>query len=135
MNDQGAIFSRYQPYVLSILRIIAGFLFIAHGGQKLCGFPAPMEGGPLSPLSLLGFGGVLELVGGALLLVGLFTRVAAFIVSGEMAVAYFMVHAPQGFWPLLNKGELAVLYCFVFFYLFVAGGGVWSLDCALRKKC
>ena len=93
-----------------------------------------MTGGTVPLLSLIGISGALELVGGLLVLTGLFTRPAAFILSGELAVAYFMAHAPQGFWPLLNKGELAALYSFVFLYLAVAGGGAWSLDGLLRRR-
>jgi putative oxidoreductase len=119
---------------LSVLRIITAFLFIAHGAQKLFGFLAP-PGMPSPPLlSVLGIGGILEFFGGLLLLIGLFTRPVAFILSGMMAVAYFMAHAPGGFWPLQNKGELAVLYCFVFLFLSVAGGGEWSVDRLLRRR-
>ena len=124
--------TKYSPFVLSVLRIITGFLFIEHGSQKVLSFPAPPEHvmtGALPQLS-----GFIELVGGALILIGLFTRVAAFICSGEMAVAYFMVHAKGGFWPILNHGEVAVLYCFVFFYLFFAGGGPLSIDGLIRRK-
>jgi putative oxidoreductase len=126
--------ARWEPRLLSILRIVAGFLFIAHGTQKLFGFPAPIPGGGPPVLSLVGIGGILEFFGGLLLLLGLFTRPVAFILSGMMAVAYFMVHAPGGFWPLLNRGELAALYCFVFLYLAAAGGGEWSLDRMLRRR-
>jgi putative oxidoreductase len=127
------IAQRWAPRLLSVLRIVTAFLFMAHGAQKLLGFPAPM---PKSPelFSLLGLAGSLELVGGLLLLVGLFTRPVAFILSGEMAFAYFMAHAGQGFWPLLNRGELAALYCFVFLYLAAAGGGPWSLDHVWRSR-
>jgi putative oxidoreductase len=128
------IFVTWRPTLLSILRIITGFLFAAHGAQKLLGFPAPMPGGPVSPTSFMGVAGLLELIGGLLILVGLFTRPVAFILAGEMAVAYFMQHAPGGFWPIVNKGELAVLYCFVFLYLAAAGAGPWSLDALLRRK-
>jgi len=133
--------------VLSILRIVAAFLLTAHGSQKIMNFPpapppppqvaaqqqsAPKEMPPimkvLGPLS-----GWLELVGGLLLLIGLFTRPVAFILSGLMAVAYFMAHAPGGFWPIINKGELAVILCFVYFYIFFAGGGPWSVDSLLRR--
>jgi len=110
-----------------VLRIVSAFLFIAHGMQKLLNFPAPPPKPP-ALFSLIGFAGSLELFGGALLLFGIFTRPVAFILSGEMAFAYFMVHAPQGFWPLINRGELAALYCFVFLYLAAAGGGPWSVD-------
>jgi putative oxidoreductase len=118
----------WSPYLLSVLRIVSAFLFVEHGSAKLLGVPHQDMFDNLQILSMAGFSGMLELVGGLLLLVGLFTRFAAFILSGEMAVAYFMVHAPNGFFPLINKGELAVLYCFVFLYLVAAGGGPWSLD-------
>ena len=117
----------WSSRVLSVLRIVAAFMFMAHGMQKLLGFPAASP--PSFQLySLVGLAGVLELVGGVLLLIGLFTRPVAFILSGEMAFAYFLSHAPHGFWPLINRGELAALYSFVFLYLAVAGGGPWSLD-------
>ncbi|MGH9842179.1 MAG: DoxX family protein [Blastocatellia bacterium] len=134
MADLNAITSTWAPRLLSVLRVIAAFLFMAHGSQKLFGFPPSSQGapGPLEPLVLVG--GVLEFFGGLLLLLGLFTRPVAFILSGMMAVAYFMVHAPQGFWPILNRGELAVLYCFVFLYLAAAGGGAWSLDNLWRRN-
>lgn len=117
----------------SVLRIVAGLLFMSHGMQKLLGFPAPATH-PFQLLTLSGFAGVLELFGGILLLIGLFTRPVAFILSGEMAFAYFIAHAPQNFWPLINRGELAVLYCFVFLYFAFAGGGAWSLDNGLRNR-
>ena len=119
--------SAWSPQFLSILRIVTGFLFMTHGTQKWLGFPVPFPS-PVEPWSLNGVAGMLELVGGALILVGLFTRPVAFVLSGLMAVAYFMVHAPQGFWPIVNKGELAVLYCFVFLCFAAAGGGAWSVD-------
>lgn len=124
----------WSPRILSVLRAVTAFLFMAHGAQKLFGFMAPenWQGPPM--LTQFWIGGVLELCGGALLLVGLFTRPVAFILSGMMAVAYFQVHAPGGFWPLQNKGELAALYCFVFLYLSVAGGGEWSLDRLIRGQ-
>lgn len=106
---------------------------MAHGGQKLLGFPAPPELHQPPLMSLPGLAGVLELFGGALILVGLFTRPVAFVLSGTMAVAYFMAHAPQGFWPILNHGELAVVYSFLFLYLAAAGGGEWSVDRLLRS--
>ena len=121
----------WAPYLLSVLRIITGFLFMEHGTMKLFGFPAPMGDIPL--LSLMGLAGTLEVVGGFLILVGLFTQPVAFILSGEMAFAYFMAHAPQGFWPVLNHGEPAVLYCFIFLYLAVAGGGSWSVERIFRR--
>jgi putative oxidoreductase len=122
----------WSPRVLSVLRIMTALLFLQHGTAKYLGFPPVAAFDDLQFLSLLGASGVLELVGGVLMLIGLFTRPVAFILSGFMAVAYFLAHASQGFYPLLNQGELAVLYCFVFLYLSVAGGGAWSLDAARR---
>jgi putative oxidoreductase len=118
----------YEPYLRSILRIVAAFMFLLHGTQKLFAFPAAAGGGTAELGSLMWFAGVLELVGGALLLVGLFTRPVAFVLAGQMAVAYFMAHAPQSFWPTVNQGEPAVLYCFLWLYFFVAGAGAISLD-------
>lgn len=112
--------------LLSVLRIVAAFLFIAHGTQKLLGFPGDTE--HVTYLSLYGLAGVIESVGGTFILLGLFTRPVAFLAAGEMAVAYFLMHFPKGLWPLLNHGELAVLYCFLFLYIGVAGPGPWSLD-------
>lgn len=135
----GSVTARWiaaAPYFLSLLRIITAFLFVLHGTTKILGWPAEvMPGGGTAPLaSLAGAAGLIELVGGALLLVGLFTRPVAFLVSGEMAVAYFKGHAGQGFWPVLNGGELAVLYCFVWLYISAAGGGPWSLDAMMRRR-
>ena len=129
-----AFLSANAPRVLSILRIITGFLILWHGSQKLLGFPPSGQpgGGPLPPLMIIG--GVLELAGGILILLGLFTRPVAFLLSGMLAVAYFGWHAPGGFLPLTNRGELAVLYCFVFFYLFFAGGGPLSLDALFARR-
>lgn len=124
---QSASTSGTTGFILSILRIVAAFLFMEHGGQKLFNFPPaahPMS--HLPPIMLTA--GVLEFFGGLLLLLGVFTRPVAFILAGEMAVAYFMAHAPHGFWPVRNMGELTVLYCFVFLYLAAAGGGPWSLE-------
>lgn len=126
-------YAAWTPRLLSVLRIIAGFLFLAHGTQKLFNFPASANG-PAELFSFMGFAGLLETAGGLLLTAGLFTRITAFILSGTMAVAYFMAHAPAGFLPMVNKGELAVLYCFVFLYLSAAGGGVWSLDRLIRER-
>src|SRR5687768_9535795 len=109
------LLNTWEPRVLSVLRIVAALLFIQHGAMKLLDFPAPFPMETLPPLLMAA--GVLELVGGALLLIGLFTRPVAFILSGEMAVAYFMGHAGKGFYPILNEGEGAILYCFVFLYL------------------
>jgi putative oxidoreductase len=137
VNDSGLL-SRWRswaPHLLSILRIVAAFLFIQVGTAKVFGFPGPvMPGGGTAPLtSLPGIAGLLETVGGSLLLLGLFTRPVAFLLSGEMAFAYFIGHAPHGFWPVLNQGAPAVFYCFFFLYLSAAGPGPWSLD-ALREK-
>ena len=125
-----------EPYVLSLLRIVAGFTFSLHGFQKLFGLLGGMggTGAKAQFFSLIWFAGFLELVGGLLLILGLFTVPTAFLLSGLMAAAYFMAHLPKGFWPILNRGELATLYCFVFLYLFTAGPGPWSLDRLLRKK-
>ncbi|HWB51225.1 MAG TPA: DoxX family protein [Stellaceae bacterium] len=120
----------WEPRMLSALRIMAGLLYMEHGLNKIFGFPAGAA--PAKPYVLMslvpGLAGLLELVGGALLTIGLFTRIVAFILSGEMAFAYFMAHAPRTFIPYSNGGELAVLYCFVFLYLFFAGPGPWSVD-------
>lgn len=128
-----SIITSWTPRLLSVLRIISAFLFVEHGTQKWLAFPAP-PASPVSIASLGGAAGLFELIGGALLLIGLFTRPVAFVLSGVMAFAYFIAHAPQGFWPLLNRGELAVLYCFVFLYLAAAGGGPWSVDSLMRRK-
>jgi putative oxidoreductase len=128
MADYNSFFAAASPRVLSVLRIVAAFLFMAHGAQKLFGFLAPPNFPSFAPFSQMWVGGVLEFFGGALLLLGLFTRPVAFILSGMMAVAYFQSHAPGGFWPLQNKGELAALYCFLFLFLSVAGGGAWAVD-------
>jgi putative oxidoreductase len=121
-------FDAWSPRLLGVLRIATSLLFLQHATAKLFGFPHVAYFDNLTLASLLGVAGLIELVGGALVLVGLFTRSAAFILSGQMAVAYFMAHAPKGFFPLLNQGELAALYCFVFLYLAAAGGGAWSVD-------
>jgi putative oxidoreductase len=122
------VLSTWSPRLLSVLRIATSLLFLQHATAKLFGFPHVAYFDNLKLASLLGVAGLIELIGGVLVLVGLFTRPAAFILSGMMAVAYFMAHAPQGFFPLLNQGELAALYCFVFVYLAAAGGGAWSVD-------
>lgn len=126
----GPLPARWAPYLQSVLRIVVAFLYICHGTQKLLGFPsaAPSPGVPIA--SLLGLASGLEIIGGTLLLLGLFTRPVAFLLSGEMAVAYFMVHAPRGFWPLVNRGEPAVFFCFVWLFFAAAGAGPWSLDAA-----
>ncbi|MDH7801645.1 MULTISPECIES: DoxX family protein [unclassified Rhizobium] len=118
--------SRYRPQALGALRIMTALLFIAHGTQKLFGFPASQMDGSLPTMLLVA--ALLELVGGILVLIGLFTRPVAFILSGQMAVAYFMAHAPSNFFPALNGGDAAILFCFIFLYLFVAGPGAFSVD-------
>jgi len=126
----------FEPYARSVLRIVAGFTFSLHGMQKLLGFFGGFGGkGATAPFgSLFWFAGGLELIGGLLILVGLFTSPVAFILCGEMAVAYFKMHLPHGFNPLLNHGELAVLYCFIFLYLGTAGAGPLSLDSLIWKR-
>ena len=123
----------WAPRLLGVLRIVTALIFIAHGTQKLLGFPASANPGP-ALFSLIGLAGVLELVGGALILVGLFTRPVAFVLSGQMAVAYFIAHHPKSFFPVLNGGDAAILYCFVFLYLVAAGPGAWSLDGARQGE-
>jgi putative oxidoreductase len=130
-----AFFEIWRPRALATLRIVTAYLFIMHGTAKLFGAPHQEMFDGLQLMSLMGVAGVLELVGGALLLVGLCTRPVAFVLCGFMAVAYFMAHASQGnaLVPMLNKGELAVVYCFVFLYFAVAGAGAWSVD-AMRRR-
>lgn len=127
---------RWQGPLLSILRIVAALLYIEHGTSKLFGFPslAPMMTAPTSPLSFIGFAGVLELVGGAILLVGLFTRPVAFILSGQMAVAYWIAHAPRSVYPTINMGDAAILFCFIFLYIAASGPGPWSLDATRGRR-
>jgi putative oxidoreductase len=122
---------RYTPYVLSIVRIVVALLILQHGLSRLFGFPSPLPSPAM--FSLYWFAGAIELVGGILLLGGLFTRSAAFILSGEMAFAYFLSHAPNSFYPILNRGDGAILYCFIFLYIVFAGAGPWSLDATLRR--
>jgi putative oxidoreductase len=124
--------SRWQPQMLAVLRIVTALLLIEHGTMKLFHFPAAMMPGPLPPLLLAA--AVIEIVAGVLVTVGLFTRLAAFILSGENAVAYFMVHFPKTFWPTLNQGEVAILFCFVFLYIAAAGPGAWSIDSARVRR-
>jgi putative oxidoreductase len=124
----------WSPRLLSVLRIMTALMLLEHGTAKFFGFPHVAAFDNLQFMSLLGAAGVLEIGGGLLLLIGLFTRPVAFILSGFAAVAYFLAHAPQGFYPMLNQGEPAVLYCFILLYLSVAGGGAWSLDATRRVK-
>ena len=130
IND--ATLNTWAPRVLSLLRIMAALLFMQHGLQKLIGWPAPQPQG-FQIMSIYGLAGIIEAVGGLLVAIGLFTRPAAFIMSGQMAFAYFMGHAGNNFFPILNRGEAAILFCFIFLYLAFAGGGCWSLDAARRK--
>ena len=123
----------WSPQVLSILRIMTALLFMEHGLMKLTHFPGPQPGVPDPLPALLVGAAVIEVVGGGLIALGLFTRVAALICSGEMAIGYFMAHFPQSFWPGLNGGDAAILYCFAFLYLVFAGPGPWSLDRVVRK--
>jgi len=123
---------RFQPQLLAILRIVTGLLFLEHGLSKFFGFPVPFPVHPLPTLLLAA--GVIELVAGLLITIGLFTRLAAFIASGEMAVAYWMQHFPKSPWPLANMGEGAILFCFVFLYICAAGPGAWSLDHMRMRK-
>ena len=124
------IFARFETHVYALMRIVTGFLFLAHGVQKIFG---ALGGTQVELMSLMGLAGILELVGGSLIMVGFLTGYSAFICSGLMAAAYFMAHAPGGFWPIVNKGELAALYSFVFLYISVKGAGIWSIDAARKK--
>ena len=119
---------------VSVLRIITGLMIIEHGMGKLLGFPAVPAYANIKPFSLIGAAGFIELIGGALLIIGLLTRPAAFILSGEMAVAYFMAHAPKSFYPLVNGGTLAIIYCLACLYLSTAGAGTWSADAAMKRN-
>ena len=123
----------WAPRALAVLRIIAGLLFIEHGLQKLFAFPSAPPFPLPAAFSLLWIGAILEFLGGLLVVLGLFARPAAFIIAGEMAVAYFMFHAPRSFFPIINGGEGAILFCFIFLYIAAAGPGAWSLDRAIRR--
>ena len=123
----------WAPRALSVLRIITGLMVIQHGMSKLIGFPAVAAVAKLNPLSLIGAAGFIELIGGALLIIGFLTQPVAFIISGEMAFAYFMVHAPKSFFPLINGGTLAIIFCFACLYLSTAGAGPWSVDAATKR--
>ncbi len=128
-----ALATSWAPRLLSVLRIMTGLLFLQHGTAKFLKIPVVPMFANLNVMSPSGIAGILELVGGVLMILGLFTRSVAFVLSGLMAVAYFMAHAPRGFYPILNAGELAILYSFVFLYFAAAGPGPWSVDAARRK--
>jgi putative oxidoreductase len=132
MADIGQTATAWAPRMRSILRIMTGLLFMQHGTAKYLGFP-PSDMAGIDPASLGGIAGILELVGGALIVIGLLTRPVAFVLSGLMAAAYWIAHAPSSFFPLINQGELAIMYCFVFLYLACAGPGPWSVDAARSK--
>ena len=132
MNGLYATMERFRPYVLSILRIVIGLLFLEHGLSKVFNFPAPSPVASISGLLILA--AFLETVGAFLFLIGAYTRIVAFILSGEMAFAYFMAHAPRSFYPIVNDGELAVIFCFIFLYFAFAGGGPLSVDRAMLKQ-
>jgi putative oxidoreductase len=124
--------SIWTPRVLAVLRVIAALLFLEHATMKFLQFPAPLPGMTYPLPTMILVAGAIEVITSLMMLTGFYTRIAAFIASGEMAVAYFMAHAPQGFWPALNFGEPAILFCFIFLYLSLAGGGAWTLDNARR---
>ena len=130
MNES---FALWAPRALSVLRVITGLMFLQTGLAKLTGFPAVPSFANVQPLSLIGATGFIELICGTLLILGLITRLAAFILSGEMAFAYFIVHAPRSFYPLLNGGTLAITFCFACLYLATAGGGPWAVDAAIKR--
>ncbi|MGO4672435.1 DoxX family protein [Bosea sp. 2YAB26] len=125
--------SRFAPQALAVLRIVTALIFIIHGTQKLFGFPAAPASGLPAAFTLFWFGAILEAVGGFLILIGLWTRPVAFVLAGEMAYAYWMFHAPRSIYPLLNGGDAAILYCFIFLYLVFAGAGAWSVDSRSKR--
>src|SRR5258708_8887422 len=131
----GPIPVRWAPHLQSVLRVVVAFLFVAHGTQKCVGFPAAGASAGVPLMSLRGVASMIEMVGGTLLLFGLFPRPIAFVLAGERAVAYFMVHAPRGFWPLVNRGEPAVFFCFTWLYFAAASGGPRSLDALHERSC
>jgi putative oxidoreductase len=130
------VLGAYAPYLYAVMRIVVGFLFACHGAQKLFGVLGGVgpDGGAAPLFSLMGLAGLIELFGGLLIMVGWLTGYVAFIASGQMAAAYFMGHSPRGFWPIMNQGELAVLYCFIFLYMASYGSGVWSIDSWRRQS-
>ena len=134
MNGLDASLNAWQPRILSILRIVAGLLFMQHGLSKHFAFPIPYPAGKFPMFGQIWFAGAIEIIAGALLVLGLFTRWAAVLCAGLMAFAYFIGHQPRAWLPGANGGNLAILYCFVFLYLFFAGGGAWSADAAMKKK-
>jgi putative oxidoreductase len=127
------LLEKYQPQLRALLRIMTALLFMEHGLAKLIHFPIPQPGAPDPLPPILVAAAIIEMGAGALITLGLFTRLAAFIAAGEMAIAYYMQHFPKSFWPIVNLGEAAILYCFVFLYLAAAGPGAWSLDGARMK--
>jgi putative oxidoreductase len=127
MTSLDGFLTTCRPWALSLLRIVIGLLFLEHGTSKYLSLPVSQMTGA-SPMTLSGFNGLIEVFGGVLIVLGLFTRPVAFILAGDMAIAYFLAHAPRNFYPLLNGGELAIVYCFVFLYIAAAGAGPWSLD-------
>jgi putative oxidoreductase len=130
--NEETLFRRLAPHVLSLLRIVCALLFFEHGLSRLFGFPAPLPAP--TPFTLTWFAGLLEFVCGGLLIAGLFSRAAAFLAAGEMAFAYFLAHAPHGFFPIVNRGDAAILYCFAFLYIAAAGPGPWSLDALILRR-
>jgi putative oxidoreductase len=134
MSSRDTTLQRWSPQLRSVLRIVAALLFVQHGSAKLLHVPDQPMFAHLELMSLLGIQGIIELVGGGLLAIGLFSRPVAFILSGDMAVAFFKAHFPHGWLPILNGGDLAVLFCFTFLYLWVAGPGPWSVDARLRSR-
>jgi putative oxidoreductase len=136
MRFDNAFYATWTPRAQALLRIVTAYLYLTHGTSKLLGVPHVANFDNLRLFSLMGFAGILELVGGVLLLIGLFTRPVAFVLCGEMAFAYFMAHGSQGYVlvPMLNRGELAVLYCFVFLFFAAAGAGAWSVDAMRRRR-
>ena len=129
-----ATVAAWKPQALSVFRIIAGLMIIQHGMGKIIHFPVYPAYANVQPLSLIGAAGFIELIGGALLILGLWTQPVAFLLSGEMAIAYFYAHAPKDFFPLINGGTLAIMYCFSFLYLATAGAGPWSVDAAMKRN-